>query len=869
MSHIKYFKTQEEFNNGLSQLKYPWVSFIQKSEDVLYKTPLVKNCITDGYFSVEGNVFKTSSEIPFVMTLIKDFGAVFFGNKDENGNTIEDKKYKSFSIVDDTYLTDVQKEQIIDILNNTPVTRNLSYLKLKGFKFPNKDVKIVRYGETDDSAYYDYSHDMMSGSSFNKVSITNKKGNISSMNTLFRNANIKQIDFIEDGGIFRPTDIAGMVEFNNVLTDFPNTIDYQNCTNIGYTWETCYALKEIPSFHTVTTESERLSTIENIIGNNSGVKFAEQAFNACTGLQKIGPVINCKNLKPNSSGQPYLMFNGCNQLSDLRLKNLSNGDWNFESIFNMDLDSIKYAVENTMAQYDNNWVNDVPSTVVGSKITFDNNVDYLTFNWPVSTTATGDERLPIKASQFQVTIPSGYVLRIHGYDNNKCYSGETLTVTGTSTVSFTNSNSVYPCFVLTNSNGTYIRPSDARDLSISIKYNTSSGYSENIVPGYNHKLTFSGKNADKISDKTIISADLIRDLNSKGWTLYTDVFEVTPDSDKFSLSYRFNFKNEWELNPDLANDVEVNDSSITIKKFRPNVWIIRSKESMNNSQLSTKFAGIKMNINGVSNHASNIFSYRFYSNGCVGGDGGTKGSICGVGILPFSLHSTPTTYIAPELPFSAYVWDSATKTDGSTVQIGSETSAWRGDWGCGYNGYGFRNDQGKKLIYPNITKFATPYENHKLAIGLYTGNVHTFDRWWADGGPRPYLTKVNPFKATISQRTTSSTAKMLATQEVFENVKFKFTNMQPGDSIKWSHTTSKIVNANGETITEITEDGIYTVSNTGVDGGFILYGDTSLSGTNPVTVEILDNPSYIDSEGYIDISNQPITIDLIYDQVAS
>jgi hypothetical protein len=43
---------------------------------------------------------------------------------------------------------------------------------------------------------------------------------------------------------------------------------------------------------------------------------------------------------------------------------------------------------------------------------------------------------------------------------------------------------------------------------------------------------------------------------------------------------------------------------------------------------------------------------------------------------------------------------------------------------------------------------------------------------------------VNPFKATISQRTTSSTAKMLATQEVFENVKFKFTNMQPGDSIK-------------------------------------------------------------------------------------
>jgi hypothetical protein len=72
-----------------------------------------------------------------------------------------------------------------------------------------------------------------------------------------------------------------------------------------------------------------------------------------------------------------------------------------------------------------------------------------------------------------------------------------------------------------------------------------------------------------------------------------------------------------------------------------------------------------------------------------------------------------------------------------------------------------------------------------LALGLYTGNVHTFDRWFADGGPRPYLTKIDAFTATISQRVAStSTAKALGTQEVFENVKFRFTNMQPGDSIK-------------------------------------------------------------------------------------
>ena len=46
-----------------------------------------------------------------------------------------------------------------------------------------------------------------------------------------------------------------------------------------------------------------------------------------------------------------------------------------------------------------------------------------------------------------------------------------------------------------------------------------------------------------------------------------------------------------------------------------------------------------------------------------------------------------------------------------------------------------------------------------------------------------------------------------------------------------------------------TQDGIYTISNTGLDGGFILYGNNALTGTNPVTIEIIDNPSYIDENG--------------------
>jgi hypothetical protein len=136
-----------------------------------------------------------------------------------------------------------------------------------------------------------------------------------------------------------------------------------------------------------------------------------------------------------------------------------------------------------------------------------------------------------------------------------------------------------------------------------------------------------------------------------------------------------------------------------------------------------------------------------------------------------------------------------------------------------------------------------------------------------------YLTGENTqefiYKGNNVTDMTINSGKMLATQEVFSNVKFKFSGMLENDYIKWSHTSSTIKDEAGNTITEITKDGIYTVSNSGLDGGFILYGDGALNSTNPITVEILGNPSYVDSDGYIDISDSPIVIDLIYDQITA
>lgn len=872
-NYIKYYNTLEEYNAEKDTLVYPWVAKIKESKQVKYGYITVEKCLEKGWFVDNNNVVSVNQEFPYNMGMIKDFDLIFFGNRNYDRTPIENNKYKTFAINSSSALTEIQKEQVLNILSKTHVTKNLSFIHLKDIYLPEKDVLIIREGNNDGTEHYDASHDMMYGSTFNSVKIVNKAGNVSSMNNLFRGAKIKTIQFERDGGVFTPTDMAGMVEFNDILTSFPNQISYKNCINIGYTWERCTSLQEIPSYYTVTDENERVQTSDNIIGSSNGIGFAEQAFNACTSLRKIGPVINCKKLVPTSSGQPYLMFNSCTQLSDVRLKNLSNGDWNLENLFNMDIDSIKYAIENVTYQPESTWVNIMPSTVIDTKISFSSNENVLMYNWPTRAFNPSDY-FTLKATKFDAVIPSDYILTIYGYNNEKKYTGESLSVTGTSTVSFANEDTVYPYFVLRKTDNSVLRPSDVANLDITIKYATGTDtYSDNLVPANQHKLTFSGKNADKISDKEIITSEMIQTLNNKGWNVYTDVFEVTPTSEKFSLGYRFNFKNDWQLNPAFANDVEVNDNSITIKKFRPNMWIIRSKDSLNSTQLSEKFANIRINATGLSNYASSIFSYRFYSNCVVGGDGNTMGAICGLGMLPLSTHSTPEYYYSPELPFSSYVWDSATKNDGTGgVQIASELTAWRGDWGAGYNGYGFRNNLGKRLVYPDISTFPTPYNNYRLGIGLYTGNVHTFDRWWADNATlKSYLDFQTPFKVTICGRrdtTSTLTTRMLATQERFENVKFRITNMLPDDYFKWSTTSSKIVNEAGETITEITEDGIYTITNSGIDAGFILYGDNSLTGTNPVTIEIIDNPSYIDEDGYIDISNNPITIDLIYDQIS-
>lgn len=313
----------------------------------------VAECIRLGYFTKDAQGCTLVREFPYDIDRILDFSDVFAKDTDENLYFINN---------DVNYLTTEQQQAIIDIINNKEYsTKELIDLKYRAFNLPNVDIKV----SIKEYAYYHYNYDMFRGSTFNSVTIKFTNGNISSCNCLFRGSKVNYITF--DTDFIAPRDISGMNEFNSNLKEFPNNIKYDNISNMGYCWELCTRLTEIPSYKTVTDEESRITTEDNIIGCNAketvdgetiehtGIEYADQAFNACNNLIRIGPVLDMKGI----ISYPYLMFGGCSKLSDIRIKNL-NCNMDFATVLPaMDIDSIKYCIKNLYQQE-----SDVSKTII-------------------------------------------------------------------------------------------------------------------------------------------------------------------------------------------------------------------------------------------------------------------------------------------------------------------------------------------------------------------------------------------------------------------------------------------------------------------------------------------------------------------------
>lgn len=316
--------------------------------------------------------------------------------------------------------------------------------------------------------------------------------------------------------------------------------------------------------------------------------------------------------------------------------------------------------------------------------------------------------------------------------------------------------------------------------------------------------------------------------------------------------YRYDLRT-FELNTEALHDVEIFNDKLIIKKFRPNVWIIRSPKYASLSELCNSTKGLYIGLEGLSNHAT-LFSSNYSHHSVVGESGNTFGYIRGLGVFPFSnvINGWQLTSYGQyaknrgEIPFSAYVWDNLTLENGSKVQVASE-GTFRGDWGAGYNGYGKINDGVYKKVIPDYTTFPTPYETLYLSVGLYTGKAISFDAWDCEN-------KVNPLKMTVSQRNNADgSTKSAYCYSNFGTIKIKVSGLTSGDRLEYG---DGVIEASSKSITA---DGEYSISY-GEGHGFILYGGSEV--INPVTIELIDNP-YLDNNGLVDITDSPITISLI------
>lgn len=338
-----------------------------------------------------------------------------------------------------------------------------------------------------------------------------------------------------------------------------------------------------------------------------------------------------------------------------------------------------------------------------------------------------------------------------------------------------------------------------------------------------------------------------------------------PDAIMFSdiseSGLKYDFR-EWELNEDAGHVVEVTKKKIIIKKVRPNVWILRSNYKLSTgtdtSALCAKTAKTTLSISGITDSvfASNDY---FIHHSCVSGSGGSYGSMRGFCIMPMlrkydADHLVHTTYPEDganrlELPFSAYIWDSMTLNDDTTVQVASENIL-RSNGG-GYNMYGRITDGIAIQMFPDWKSFPTPYGDWEVGIGLYTG-LNTFACWQNGNNTHPYS-----ITTTTRGVTGSNVGAIVYTDKDIKSIKIKVEGLVSGDRLELGRGIIE------ESPNSILNDGIYTL--TPVEGvkGFKLYGNNSV--TSEVKITLLNMDGILDEEDLIDISDNPITIEISQD----
>ena len=528
-------------------------------------TPLtVEKCVDRQLFSksVDGWNLVTITQnkrMPVKFSRIIDFVDYFF-----NWHTSSEDSKRMFAYNGNTgYLSDENITELLEIIKDNKYYQwSEFFFKLHNVSAADKDLVINFHSYSDGVNPHSYNNlrDKFTNSTFNTITLNVENCVFSVIQNMFKSCKAKKITFnLLENGHVKPTDMSGFNEFNGICTSVPNKIDYQNCTNVGYAWERCFSLPEIPSYYTVTDEESRLNTPENVIGGSAkyGITFADQAFNVCRVLTKIGPVLDFRGVIPNNDiyHQPSALFNDSTNISDIRIKNLCNGDWSFiyynwRGLPNINQDSVKFIIENLGRQVDISFTGQTAKQI--SEPTYNwyniitNSSKSLMFNMFRIDGSTRSRFLNI-TDAYQVQIPAGLTMRLvwwigNGENEYNCAHNEFTDIIGDGELHTYNNT-------LADSGYNYctveLFKTDGSDLTKDILHKilmespeqfafyVGSSTTTNYFPSAKHNLYF------HYSDTNIssLTKDIIQAANDKGWTVNfgnvvnntIEATEITPD----------------------------------------------------------------------------------------------------------------------------------------------------------------------------------------------------------------------------------------------------------------------------------------------------------------------------------------------------
>lgn len=319
---------------------------------------------------------------------------------------------------------------------------------------------------------------------------------------------------------------------------------------------------------------------------------------------------------------------------------------------------------------------------------------------------------------------------------------------------------------------------------------------------------------------------------------------------------KFDFT-EWTINKSANNDITVEQGRVTIRKFRPNRWIIKSPviSGIANTAVCAALKNIVMTSSNISKNASIFGDAQQFKNGA-----GARNDLPKFrGFCPYPMNNDGVPVQAAD----SYNWEACWRdADTRNLPAFSDYGAFR--LGAGGHGlFGIWSDFTNKTMFPNeLYDFPTwtrSYNGGNNNVNWYygfilaTGLVNDFDDGtWTLANDAILDGRKIKITTRISADTNGWHVGKWAAPKA---CKVKVTGLSEGDIVYYG---ANVVTNNNVVL--CTTDGTYNIpaqANGGTWGfGFRVVG----SGTSEVTIEFVNELT--DDNGLVDISDNPIVISL-------